>query len=277
MLKNNKNPVIYTTSTREYFCAYWGQNIKSFKKLFWISAIICFIFLLTYIGSYNVVLYANINNPELNINQDVIEIYVKSILGILDIILTLILGYLYFYKNNFNCAFLYNFLWIIEFVIIIIVLPSFSNSIFKYSFSSQFMAIPIISGILYVISQLYLQNIIFSIYYVHKKDNFYDSTEWWIKNFDPHLLNESKSKLEYYWKINDKISLEYNITFQGLIILTSKKAKLLKDSYFLFEYNSKIYSIKFCNSSPFVLNNKNKELVNKDITKWILIHENNWQ
>ena len=77
--------------------------------------------------------------------------------------------------------------------------------------------------------------------------------------------------------INDKISLEYNITFQGLIILRPKKGKLFKDSYFLFGYNSKIYSVKFCNSSPFVLNNKNKELVNKDITKWILIHENNWQ
>ncbi len=81
------------------------------------------------------------------------------------------------------------------------------------------MAIPIISWILYVISQLYLQNIIFSIYYVHKKDNFYDSHEWWIKIFDPHLLNESKSKLEYYWKINEKISSEYNITFQGLSVL----------------------------------------------------------
>ena len=77
--------------------------------------------------------------------------------------------------------------------------------------------------------------------------------------------------------MNEKISLEYNITFQGLIVLTSKKAKLLKDSYFLFEYNSKIYSIKFCNNSLFILNNKNKELVNKDITKLILIYENNWQ
>ncbi len=276
MFKNNKNPVIYATSTKEYFCAYWGQNIKSFKNLFWISAIICFIFLLTYIGSYNVVFYMNINNPELNINQDVIEIYVKSILGILNIILTLILSYLYFHKNNFNCVFLYNFLLIIEFVIII-VLPSFSNSIFKHSFSSQFMAIPIISWILYVINQLYLQNIIFSIYYVHKKDNFYDPNEWWVKIFDPHLLNESKSKLEYYWKINEKISSEYNITFQGLSVLTSKKPKLLKDAYFLFEYNSKIYSIKFCNNSLFILNNKNKEIVNKDITKLILIYEKNWQ
>lgn len=276
MFKNNKNPLIYITSTKEYFCAYWGQNVKSFKNLFWISAIICFAFLLTYIGSYNVVLYANINNPELNMNQDLIEIYVKSILGILNIILTLILSYLYFCKNNFNCSFLYNFLLIVE-LAIIIVLPSFSNSIFKHSFSSRFMAIPMISGILYVISQLYLQNIIFSIYYVHKKDNFYDSNEWWIKIFDHNLLSESKLKLEYFWKINEKISSEYNITFQGLNVLTSKKTKLLKDSYFLFEYNSKIYSIKFCNNSLFILNNKNKELVNKDIVKLILIYEKNWQ
>ena len=75
--------------------------------------------------------------------------------------------------------------------------------------------------------------------------------------------------------MNEKISLEYNITFQGLIVLTSKKAKLLKDSYFLFEFNSKIYSIKFLNNFLFILNNKNKELVNKDITKLILIYENN--
>ena len=159
----------------------------------------------------------------------------------------------------------------------LIVLTSFSNSIFKYSFSSRFMAIPIISGILYVFSQLYLLNIIFSLHFVHRKDDLYDSSEWDIKIFDKSLLNQYKTKKEYYWNINEKISLEHNDTFQGLIILTPKKGKLFKDSYFLFEYNSKIYSIKFCNSSPFVLNNKNKELVNKDIAKWILIHENNWQ
>ena len=85
------------------------------------------------------------------------------------------------------------------------------------------MAIPIISGILYVFSQLYLLNIIFSIYYVHRKDDLYDSSEWDIKIFDKSLLNQSKSKLEYYWKINEKISLEHDITFQGLIILRPKK------------------------------------------------------
>ena len=276
MFKNNKNPLIYMTSTREYFCAYWGQDIRLFKNLFWISATICFIFLLTYIGSYNVVLYVNINNPELNINQDIIEICVKSVIGILNIIITLIIGYLYFYKTNFDNTFLYNCCFIIA-LTMIIVLTSFSNSIFKYSFSSRFMAIPIISGILYVFIQLYLLNIIFSLNFVHRKDDLYDSSEWDIKIFDKSLLNQSKSKLEYYWKINEKISSEHNVTFQGLIILRPKKGKLFKDSYFLFEYNSKIYSIKFCNSSPFVLNNKNKELVNKDITKWILIHENNWQ
>lgn len=100
MLKNNKNPLIYMTSTREYFCAYWGQDIRLFKNLFWISATICFVFLLTYIGSYNIVFYMNINNPELNANQDLIEICIKTVIGVLNIIITLIIGYLYFYKKN---------------------------------------------------------------------------------------------------------------------------------------------------------------------------------
>ena len=143
MFKNNKNPLIYMTSTREYFCAYWGQDIRLFKNLFWISATICFIFLLTYIGSYNVVLYANINNPELSINPDIIEICVKSVIGILNIIITLIIGYLYFYKKKFDNTFLYNCCLIIA-LTMLIVLPSFSNSIFKYSFSSRVMAILII-------------------------------------------------------------------------------------------------------------------------------------
>ena len=127
----------------------------------------------------------------------------------------------------------------------IIVLTSFSNSIFKYSFSSRFMAIPIISGILYVFSQLYLLNIIFSLNFVHRKDDLYDSSEWDIKIFDKSLLNQSKSKLEYYWNINEKISSEHNVTFQGLIILRPKKVNYSKIHIFYLNIIQKFIQLNF--------------------------------
>ncbi|MBD5423250.1 MAG: hypothetical protein HDR43_02020 [Mycoplasma sp.] len=270
MLKN-KNPILSITCTREYFCAYWGQDIKNFRKQFFISMLIYVVFLLAYLTIYNLVFYLNINNPELDFDNDSPEVYVKTILGILNILITWIIYFLYFHKKKFNNS-LYGLFSLISIMLMIFVIV-FPASIFYYSFSKQFLFLSFIFSIFYIFSQLYLMNFVWSLHMINKHWDFYDSSEWSVKIIDEQLAHDNLIS-NYFWQAGENISLKNNIEFYGLFIHKNQKFRLLKDSYFLFKYDSKIYSLRFCNNSFFILSNKNKEFVNKDVEKLILIYEN---
>lgn len=155
----------------------------------------------------------------------------------------------------------------------IVTLYNFSASIFNYSFSIQLKPAILILYLFYTISQLYTYYIINWIQIINKYANFYDSSKWNVSFVNEQKLNEYKSRDDYYWKINENISLEHNITFKGLAYF--KKAPVLRDAVFLFEYNSKIYSITFCGNLYFILTNKDKEKVNNDVVNLILFREKN--
>ena len=198
MLKN-RNPILSITCTREYFCAYWGQDIKNFRKQFLVSSLIFLVSLLSYLITYNLIFYLNINNPELNLNNISPEVYIKTILGIVNIIITWIIYFLYFYKKEFNKNLFCNLLLLVSFTLIVLVIVS-PASIFHYSFSRHFLFLAFIFSIFYIFSQLYLINLLWSLYVVNKYYNFYDSSEWSVKIIDEKLL---KRKLisNYFWKI----------------------------------------------------------------------------
>ncbi len=277
MLKNNCLPlfILFPFKTKEYSCTYWGYNRDRNKKYFLISSLICFVFLLSYLSIYCSVFFININNPEINYNKDIPEIIMKIVLTAVNLIFTFIAFYLYFYKYNLNnrTVNIFNSCFLLCQFFTIIVLYAFSASIFDYSFSQQFKPWVLILYILYIISQFYMSYITNWIQIINKYANFYDSSKWNVSFVNEQKLDEYKSRDDYYWKINENISLEHNITFKGLVYF--KKAPILKDAVFLFEYNSKIYSITFCGDLYFVLTNKDKEKVNNDVANLILFREKN--
>ncbi len=277
MLKNNCLPlfILFPFKTKEYSCTYWGYNRDRNKKYFLISSLICFVFLLIYLSIYCSVFFININNSEINYNKDIPEIIMKIVLTAVNLIFTFIAFYLYFYKYNLNnrTVNIFNSCFLLCQFFMIIVLYNFSASIFDYSFSQQFKPWVLILYILYIISQFYMSYVTNWIQIINKYANFYDSSKWNVSFVNEQKLDEYKSRDDYYWKINENISLEHNIIFKGLVYF--KKAPILKDAVFLFEYNSKIYSIIFCGDLYFVLTNKDKEKVNNDVANLILFREKN--
>lgn len=277
MSKRNWNSIfiLFPFKTKEFSCTYWGYSRTRNKKYFLISSLICFVILLSYLSIYCSVFFININNSEINYNQNIPEVIMKIVLTTVNLIFTFIAFYLYFYKYNLKnrIVSIFNFWFPLCQFFTIIVLYIFSASIFNYSFSQQFKPWVLILYILYIISQFYVYYVTNWIKIINEYANFYDSSKWNVSLVNEQKLNEYKSRDDYYWKINEKISLEHNITFKGLVYF--KKAPILKDAVFLFEYNAKIYSIKFCGDLYFVLTNKDKEKVNNDVANLILFREQN--